>query len=529
MSDFYGYMRIIFGIIIGCIGIVACENKSAPHVHLDVAPKKDSLSAEKRFEIPYLSDSSYVFECDSPHIGNLNDIWFSTQEDTSWMITTFRGNAMRNQPHRGRIQGRPNQLSLHWTFETERDPMRGQFGSWGGGAGWTGQPLLCTWTQAEMKMAPAIFESFKQQEELHEVIQASLCGAVYFIELETGKPTRNPVYVHNPIKGTPSFDAENKQFLFVGQGIPHRGHFAWRVFDFRTNELLHEELLPPRYAYRDWGACDASPLLDSKSNSFIWPTESGVIFRGRLDRSAWYQAEQYRYKLSSSGMQGIESSPSAAGYLGFFTDNIGNLQCIDLRSMKPRWHVGETDDSDATPVIAMENNRPYVYVGNEVDKQGHEGRGALKKYDGLTGQLAWSHEHICISRDGLMPNNGGTLSSVLIGRHQCAGRIYTLFSLLKDGRGGLFVCLDASTGKSLFEIPLHRWSWMSPIAVYDQAGNGYIYFTDVSGMVYLIDGLTGEIIYQEDTGITFEASPIAVGNYIIHAGRGNKVLCWKIS
>ncbi|MFM7309738.1 MAG: hypothetical protein ACKOZY_03965, partial [Flavobacteriales bacterium] len=326
----------------------------------------------------------------------------------------------------------------------------------------------------------------------------------------------------------PSFDVKQKQFLFVGQGIPHRGHFAWRVFDFRTNELLHEELLPPRYAFRDWGACDASPLLDPLTNTFIWPTESGVIYRGSMNRNEWLHAEQYRYKLSSSAMQGIESSPSAAGYLGFFTDNIGHLQCIDLRTMTPRWHTESNDDSDASPVIAMEENRPCVYVGNEVDKQGHEGIGALKKYDGISGKLLWSYEQSCISRDGLMPNNGGTLSTALIGRNACSNRIYTLFSLLADGRGGLFVCLDARTGQSLFEIPLHRWSWMSPIAVYDRSGNGYIYFTDVSGMVYLVDGMTGEIIYQEDTGITFESSPIAAGNCIIHAGRGNKVLCWKI-
>ncbi|MFM7730461.1 MAG: hypothetical protein ACKO6L_05445, partial [Flavobacteriales bacterium] len=247
-----------------------------------------------------------------------------------------------------------------------------------------------------------------------------------------------------------------------------------------------------------------------------------------MNRNEWLHAEQYRYKLSSSAMQGIESSPSAAGYLGFFTDNIGHLQCIDLRTMTPRWHTESNDDSDASPVIAMEENRPCVYVGNEVDKQGHEGIGALKKYDGISGKLLWSYEQSCISRDGLMPNNGGTLSTALIGRNACSNRIYTLFSLLADGRGGLFVCLDARTGQSLFEIPLHRWSWMSPIAVYDRSGNGYIYFTDVSGMVYLVDGMTGEIIYQEDTGITFESSPIAVGNCIIHAGRGNKVLCWKI-
>ncbi|MGI6319740.1 MAG: hypothetical protein ACOXZK_01965 [Bacteroidales bacterium] len=56
-------------------------------------------------------------------------------------IFCFRGNAQRNSPTRGLISGRPTDIEEIWTFATGYDTTTTEYGTWGGGSGWTGQPL----------------------------------------------------------------------------------------------------------------------------------------------------------------------------------------------------------------------------------------------------------------------------------------------------------------------------------------------------------------------------------------------------
>jgi hypothetical protein len=316
----------------------------------------------------------------------------------------------------------------------------------------------------------------------------------------------------------------HKDVLLVGQGIPHQGGFAWRSFNLKNNRKLHQEAMPSKFAYRSWGACDASPLIHGNSRTFFWPTESGVIYRGKLKVDGIDSIQQFRYKSKNMHHQGIESSPAAVGNLGYFTDNGGNVLCVDLTSMQTRWHFFNMDDSDASPVIQMKNNVPYVYVGNEVDKQGAKGLGGLRKLNGLTGKMEWKYEKTCYSVFVPKPTNGGMLSTPCMGKQRASHLIWTIMSNVSEkGMDGMFVCIDNDTGRPVYEIPLENYSWVSPIAVYDEKGNPYVYFSDVAGNVFLLDGLTGKTIYREFVGYVFESSPVAWNNRIIQPARGDRI------
>jgi outer membrane protein assembly factor BamB len=260
----------------------------------------------------------------------------------------------------------------------------------------------------------------------------------------------------------------------------------------------------------------------------IWPTESGVIYRHNFSDNIFEKIEQFRYRLSASSYQGIESSPSAYKQLGYFTDNGGNVFCADLRTMKPRWHFFNIDDSDASPVISIENEIPFVFIGNEVDKQGAEGLGYLRKLNGLTGKEVWKFEKKCYSSHGEKVNNGGMLSTPLLGKEQAANIIYTIFSRTDTNAAGMLVAINKSNGSKLFEVPLSRYSWVSPIALYDKAGYPTLYVPTVNGLVFLIDGITGEVIFSQDMGCIFESSPIAWNNRIIQPARGNKIFSFVV-
>ncbi len=511
-------------IFLWCLGVVLLFSCNEDSVHSKKKEAQKVVSTEKK--INYFNtviDSTFILESKDSSIRNISNLYFERDEENKDGIFTFRGGNQRNSPVRGNLSFQPKKIIQDWEFRTALDSMNGPFGYWGGGAGWTGQPLVVNWKKEEIAQLSHLNPQFLSKPELKEVIQISLSGRIYFLDFETGAETRPPLFIRNPIKGTPSIDPKNKDLLFVGQGIPHRGNMAWRVFHLKKQALLHEEILPSSFSLRKWGACDASPLLDTSSMTLVWPTESGVIYRTNYSDTSFSEMDQFRYSLPASAHQGIESSPCAYKQLGYFTDNGGNVFCADLRTMQPRWHFFNTDDSDASPVLSIEKENPFIFIGNEVDKQGLKGFGYFRKLDGLTGKEVWRFEKECYSSVGEKVNNGGVLSTALVGKNQASHIVYTIFSRTTINGAGELVALNKETGKEIFRVPFPQYSWVSPIALYDQNGYPTLFVPTVGGVIYLIDGMNGSVLYSENFGCTFESSPIAWGNRIIQPARGNKI------
>jgi outer membrane protein assembly factor BamB len=514
---------MIFQCFFGCGKLTGTEKNMNDKLIIKDSVEENICFFENRIDSNFALESNQPYSAKNPIIDFEND-----QYDTTG-IFTFRGGAQRNSPVKGILSKTPVKIITDWIYKTGYDTVHGKYGTWGGGAGWTGQPLLVVWKIEELKNIQAIFPEFKNRRTpLKEIIQVSLCGKIYFLDFDSGKPTRLPITISNPIKGTPSIDKISKNYLFVGQGVQHNGSFAWRIFNLKTNALVHLEKMPSSFAYGKWGACDASPLIDAKSNSFIWPTESGVIYKGTLKNDKKALIHQYRYVISKYKQQGIESSPAAYHDLCYFSDNAGHVFCVNLQTMKPRWHFNNTDDTDASPVLEIKNDTPYVFIGNEVDHQGLKGYSYLRKLNGLTGQLIWEYKTRCYSRVFPKINSGGMLSTPLVGINKAKDWIWTIFSRTDSVGCAKLVCVNIHTGKLKYDLSIENYSWVSPIALYDHLGNAFIYFSDVGGNIYLIDGDSGKIIFKNYTGYIFESSPIAFGNRIIQPARGDKIFSFLL-
>lgn len=458
-------------------------------------------------------------------------ILFGDQYNDSCGIFCFRGNAQRNRPTRGTLNSKPNSIQLDWEFATGYDSRLSEFGVWGGGTGWTGQPLVVQWPEEARNQLHGLKPEFVTDENFREIVVGSLCGDIYFLDFVTGKPTRPHLSIHNPIKGTVSVDPRMNGLLIVGQGIPNGDRFGSYVFNmFTGEEVLYRTGMDPE-SRRLWGAFDSNSLIDPVSGYWFHPAENGQIYKALVQTDGTVgKPAKFRYSVAAHPHPGLEASFGAYKNLGFFGDNSGNIFCLNLMNLRPVWLLDNFDDTDASMVIdCNEKGHPFLYVGNEVDKQGVKGKACMRKIDALTGKEIWRIERECYgSIVAGKTNSGGVLATLLPGKQKASNLVYGIFSRTSDQLNGEFVAIDKRTGKERFSIPMQSYSWASPIDLYDKEGRCYVFFTDVYGGIYLIDGLTGAIIVQQRFPAVFESSPIAWGNRIVVGARGNKIYSFLV-
>jgi len=239
---------------------------------------------------------------------------------------------------------------------------------------------------------------------------------------------------------------------------------------------------------------------------------------------------KFKYLKNGKPHQGIESSFGAYRNLGYFSDNNGNVFCLDLSKMIPVWYFDNLDDSDASIVVDIENNKPFLFLGNEVDKQGSVGSSFFRKVDGLTGKEIWNIRRTCTgTNNGSLSNNGGILSTCLIGKKKAKDLVITVYSRVGNKLGGEIVAINKKTGAELYKIEMPYYSWSSPVDLYDEHGNMYFVLGDVSGLFSIYEGKTGKKIDSIQLEGAVESSPIAVDNKVIIGTRGGFIYCLTIN
>jgi len=107
-------------------------------------------------------------------------------------VTTFRGNNYRNSASFGSANVREEKLEKVWSIKI------GYIDTWTG-VGWNGQPAIVKWSN-ELRKKMNLFQDKKDKNDLKEVIYATLDGKIYFLDLDDGSYTRNPINVGAPLK-----------------------------------------------------------------------------------------------------------------------------------------------------------------------------------------------------------------------------------------------------------------------------------------------------------------------------------------
>ena len=474
---------------------------------------------------------------------------FPEQYSTVPGVLGFQGGNLRDGATAGTAAIQEKRLELVWSHETRVSTQRAagaKHKNWGGGAGWTGQPALVQWP-AETKAAMNLLPQYAQDDDFVEVVQASLDGHVYFLDLHTGQPTRqasfhnfrsdafdaDTIEVGHPIKGSVSLDPRGWPILYVGQGIAEGAEFGFRAFSLIDGQrLLYLEGRDPK-ALRRWGAFDSSAIVNRDTDTMFVGGENGLVYKVGLNTTYDPAAPsitmapaierlQYTIQGAEGRKIGVENSIAVYKNLAWFADNGGGILAVNADSLEPvwAWHGEQADDTNATIVVEVEDDHPYLYLGTEIEYQeGISDQAWVHRFDGLTGTPMWSVGYPARPAKKGLNLSGGVYGTPVLGKHAVDDRLFVSVVEMGDLGAGLLVALDKTTGQELWRNVLPCYAWSTPLAIYDADGNGYLVLGDSYGDVILFDAATGQELHRISLGYLIEASPAFMDDMIILAVR----------
>lgn len=466
-------------------------------------------------------------------------------------ILGFRGNNFRNTASFGTADLTEYAITSYAEAPVGSLVKGSGSGNWSG-CGWTGQPLIVKWSDETREAMTSLYESARTRYGLTEVIYPAEDGVVYFFDLETGKPTREPINLHMPIKGTGCVDPRGWPLLYVGSGDEYNADsqksraMIISLIDGKTIYEFGKQDTDP-FAKRDFYAYDSSPLIDAATDTLIWPGENGVVYTMKLNTE--YSPAKKTISVSPSDMvkfrydsprsyEGIDVDDSSHKWLGYegsaavwhgylyLSSNDGLLQCLDVNTMEIIWVADTIDDTNGSPVLeVVSDDEAYLYVGTSLHftKDGNNtGKTPFFKVNALTGEIVGKYVLTCETVSGV---SGGIQATAALGQNNLSNLIYVPFARYGGKDAGILVALDKETMEPVWTYTMDFYSWSSPVIVYDSKGNGVVIEADAGGHITMLDGLTGEVKCKiRPTETTFEASPAVFEDKMVLGCRGGQTI-----
>ena len=474
---------------------------------------------------------------------NQYDILFDLPERYSQIdgVVGFRGDNFRSGAAYGTANVSSKSLSVVWKNTTGGLADSDGF-NWTG-SGWTGQALIAKWPEATRKNMTAMYDWAREKKDLVEVIHATLDGYVHFYELSTGEKTRDALFLGFNFKGAGALDPRGYPILYVGAGVDSsaKGSARALVVNLLDNSIMFEFGKNDGFADRGWYMFDSSPLVSADTDQLIYPGESGILYIIHLntkydEASGTLSVDpdnivKWKYKGTRTGSKywlGVESSAAIINHYAFLADNGGNLMCLDLNTLKLVWVQDILDDTNCSPVVSIEDGHPYIYISTSFHmgwRSSYKAEIPIFKINAETGEVVWKTSYECYTVSDL---SGGVQGTIAVGKNKLSDMIFVPVARTPGAGSGTLVALKKDTGEKAWERETSVYSWSSPVDFYDKDGNGYLAYCNSGFNLYLIDGMTGDVLDQMSLGGNIEASPVMYNNYIVIGTRANRTYCVEV-
>lgn len=444
-------------------------------------------------------------------------------------VLTFRGDAFRQNAASGTVNG-VNGMELIWSAEASS--VKGASDTYYG-IGWYGQPAIVKWSK-EIREHSNITEEKRNVSALKEVIVAGLDGRIYFLDLEDGQPTRDPINVGYPMKGSPSIHSLCYPMMTVGQyarkmanGTGKIGLRFYNLMDQKQVYMIDGLDGNAERPYYGVGAFDSSALVDRNTDTMVTIGTNGMLYVTKLNSKL--QSGEFnltmnpesvvmksRTKNQKSSYTAVESSLAMYGGYAYYADMDGILRCVDTSTMTTLWAVDTGDAVQAAIALDMTaDGQLWLYTGNTLQNR-KKGSAVIRRFNALTGEESWAFE---VGVATAKKRISGVMASPVIGQNSLENLVYfTVTGLSKAGTESLLgeadkaaaavlLAMDKSTGEVVWQQELDSYSYSSPVAVYSDYGEGWIIQATGNGTITLYNGLTGQVVSSLEVEGTIEASP----------------------
>ena len=478
-------------------------------------------------------------QADSYQAANPIDFGYGKDYTDVEGIVTFRGNNFRDTASYGTANITEKRFGDSWTVATGSTVAPD--GAYWSGSGWVGQPLMMTWPK-EVRAHMNMYDWAKEQERLTEVIYATMDGNIYFIDLATGQQTRDKMYLGYTFKGAGALDPRGYPIMYLGSGYDgYEGKSRAFIINLLDCTVMYTFGNGDSFSLRgNLSFFDGSALVDAETDQLIYPGESGVLYLIKLNTQYDAQAGtlsispdtpvKWRYYGNRSGGWYLGMEDSAVIWRGhiIFATNDGYLFCVDLNTLQTVWVQDVLDDTNCSPVLELEDGHPYVYISTSFHLGWRSSSTAeipVWKIDAVTGEIVWKTSYTCHSVSG---TSGGVQGTLALGKNALSELIFVPVARTPNSYDGELVALNKATGEQVWSFYTAAYSWSSPVAVYDGEGNGYLIYCTSGGQMYLLDGLTGEVLDTKEMGGNIEASPAVYNDTVVIGTRTQQIFGVKL-
>ena len=237
----------------------------------------------------------------------------------------------------------------------------------------------------------------------------------------------------------------------------------------------------------------------------------------------------------------VESSLAMYGSYAFYADMDGILRCVDVNTMTTVWAVDTGDAVRAAVALDLdeESGELWLYTANTITNRSKNGDVTIRRYNALTGEMSWALPVDSIRKytgqsDATGKNiTAGAVASPIVGQHQLGDMVYfTLSSVSAEGYAALggtqekqpsvLVAINKADGSVAWTMAMDAYSYSSPVAVYNAAGEGWVIQCCSNGTVYLLNGLTGETVSTLQVAGIIEGSPAVYNDMLVFGTTGKE-------